>query len=106
MGTRVQVAVDAGTPPDGEAAVRALFARREAALVNAGGDLAVLGRPGPGPGWEIAVRLPSRRERATLRAGALATAGASGAGGTRAASGGTTCSTPAAAARPRPAPGP
>ncbi len=45
------------------------------ALVSAGGDLAVLGRPPGGAGWTVAVRTPDGAVPVTLEQGALATSG-------------------------------
>ena len=46
-----------------------------AALVSAGGDLAVLGRPPGRPGWAVAVATPAGAVPVTLERGALATSG-------------------------------
>ena len=45
------------------------------ALVSAGGDIAVLGRPPGRAGWTVAVRTPDRAIPVTLERGALATSG-------------------------------
>jgi FAD:protein FMN transferase len=47
------------------------------ALVSAGGDLAIHGRPPGSEGWSLAIALPEGEERITLRHGALATSGVS-----------------------------
>lgn len=60
--------VDAAVALLAEAGVRC-------ALVSAGGDLAVLGRPPGRAGWTIAVRTPDGTVPVTLQRGALATSG-------------------------------
>jgi len=68
----------------GWAAQRALAIVREsgapAAMINAGGDVAVYGRPAPGQTWRIGIQHPLARDRILLTAdlagaGAVATSG-------------------------------
>ena len=73
------VGLDLGGIAKGMAVDAALAALQtvgiDAALVNAGGDLAVLGRPLSGESWPIAVPTRAGTQTVTLQHGALATSG-------------------------------
>lgn len=87
-------AVPGGVDPTGLvkgwAAQRALAVIRDAgvpgAMINAGGDVAVYGRPAPGETWRIGIQHPLARDRILLTAemesaGAVATSGSYERGG-------------------------